>query len=52
MEFAIWVIVIGLALIDGHIWKMVREQTRHNKATEAILAEIRNSLGAARLPGL
>ncbi|MGE5293475.1 MAG: hypothetical protein ACM3VT_01470 [Solirubrobacterales bacterium] len=35
-------ILIGVAMIDGKLWKMVIEQSRHNKAAEALLAEIRD----------
>lgn len=35
-------ILIGVAMVDAKLWKMVLEQSRHNKATETLLAEIRD----------
>ena len=37
-------ILIGVAMIDAKIWKLVLEQGRHNKAAEALLAKIRDEL--------
>ena len=37
-------ILIGVAMIDAKIWKMVFEQRKHNNASEALLAEIRDEL--------
>jgi hypothetical protein len=42
MEIAIWIILVGVALIDGKPWKMLAEQHRHNKAVEQTLSEIRD----------
>jgi hypothetical protein len=44
----VWLAVLtllGVALIDGKLWKMVLEQRRHNKAVEQLLAEIRDRSG-------
>jgi hypothetical protein len=37
--------LIGIALIDGKLWKMLLEQRRHNKAIEQLLAEVRDRAG-------
>jgi hypothetical protein len=42
MEVMTIFILIGVALIDGKLWRMMAEQGRHNKAIEALLAEIRD----------
>jgi hypothetical protein len=44
MEFAVWIILLGVALIDGKLWKLVLDQRRHNKAVEQLLGEIRDRL--------
>jgi hypothetical protein len=44
----IWIaalILLGVALIDGKLWKVILEQRRHNKAVEQLLAEIRDRCG-------
>lgn len=41
MEIAIWIILAGVALIDGKIWAILLEQRRHSKAVEQILAASR-----------
>ena len=38
----VWLILLGVALIDAKIWKMLLEQRRHNKTFESLLAEIRD----------
>jgi hypothetical protein len=35
------IILVGVVLIDGKLWKMVLEQRRHNRTVEQLLAEIR-----------
>jgi hypothetical protein len=42
-------ILLGVALIDGKLWKVVLEQRRHNKAVEKLLAEIRDRSSGSRL---
>jgi hypothetical protein len=42
MEIMVFLILVGVAMIDGKLWKMVLEQRRHNKAVEALLAENRD----------
>ena len=42
MEVMVFIIMLGVALIDGKLWKVVLEQRRHNKTVEALLAEIRD----------
>jgi hypothetical protein len=44
------VIAVGLAVIVIHfnVWRLLDEQKRHNRATEALLAEIRDRLGSGR----
>ena len=41
MEVMVFIILLGIVLIDGKLWKVVWEQRRHNKAVEQLLAEIR-----------
>jgi len=36
-------ILIGVAMIDAKLWKMLLEQRRHNKAMEALLATPRGN---------
>lgn len=51
MELAIIIIImIGVALIDGKLWKMMAAQGDHHRKVEAMLAEIRDSLGHAQSP--
>jgi hypothetical protein len=38
----IFLILLGVALIDGKLWKIVLDQRRHHKAVEALLVEIRD----------
>ncbi len=45
MEF---LILIGVAMIDAKLWKIVLEQRRHNKATETLLSEIRDKSNPAK----
>jgi hypothetical protein len=35
-------ILIGVALIDGKLWKMMAKQKRHNRTVEALLSETRD----------
>jgi hypothetical protein len=44
----VFIILLGVAMIDGKLWKVVLEQRRHNKTVEALLAEIRDR---SRPPG-
>jgi hypothetical protein len=48
MEIMVFIILLGVVLIDGKLWKVVLEQRRHNKAVESLLAEIRDR---SRPPG-
>jgi hypothetical protein len=41
MEIMVFIILLGVLLIDAKLWKVVAEQRRHNRAVEAILAERR-----------
>jgi hypothetical protein len=41
MEIMVFLILIGVAMIDGKLWAAVLEQRRHNKAVELLLAESR-----------
>jgi hypothetical protein len=45
MNVIILLILLGVALIDGKLWKMVLEQRRHNRAVEQLLGEIRDRSG-------
>jgi len=42
MEAAVFIILIGVLMIDAKIWKIVTMQRNHNRAVEAVLAEIRD----------
>lgn len=41
MEIMLFIILVGVILIDGKLWKVVLEQSRHNRAVEQLLAEMR-----------
>jgi hypothetical protein len=45
VNLVIIIIMIGVALIDGKLWKMMAAQRDHQQKVEAILSEIRDSLG-------
>ncbi len=45
MDLVVIIIMIGVALIDGKLWKMMAAQRDHHRTVEAILSEIRDSLG-------
>jgi hypothetical protein len=45
VEIMVLLILLGVALVDGKLWKVVLEQRRHNKAVEQLLAEIRDRSG-------
>ena len=36
------IILIGVALIDGKLWKIMRSQGEHNRKVETLLSEIRD----------
>jgi hypothetical protein len=42
MEVMVFIILIGVIMIDAKIWKIVTVQRNHNRAVEALLAEIRD----------
>jgi hypothetical protein len=45
MEALFWIgllTLLGVAMIDLKIWRMVSEQRRHNQAIEQILGELRD----------
>jgi len=44
MEAIVIFILIGVALIDAKIWKVMLEQRRHNGQVEQLLAAIRDRL--------
>jgi hypothetical protein len=44
MGIAEWLILLGVAMIDAKLWKMVLEQSRHGLAEEKLLIEIRERL--------
>jgi hypothetical protein len=39
-----WLILIGVAMIDAKLWRVVLEQRRHSRDQEKILTEIRDRL--------
>jgi len=46
MEIMVFIILLGVALIDGKLWKITLEQNRHNRAVEVLLKEIRDRSGS------
>jgi hypothetical protein len=42
MEIMTFIILIGVALIDGKLWKMMASQKRHYERVESLLAGIRD----------
>lgn len=42
MEIMTFIILIGVALIDGKLWKIMKAQGNHHKKVEALLSEIRD----------
>ncbi len=47
MTIMVFIILVGVALVDAKLWRIMSEQNRHDKAVEALLQEIRN--GESRL---
>jgi hypothetical protein len=41
MEVMLFIILVGVVLIDSKLWKVVFEQRRHNRAVEQLLVEMR-----------
>ena len=46
MEIMVLIILIGVVLIDGKLWKIMAQQSRHDKAQERLLTEIRDRLAS------
>jgi hypothetical protein len=42
MQVMVFIILIGVIMIDAKIWKIVTMQRNHNRAVEALLTEIRD----------
>ncbi len=42
MEVMVFIILIGVLMIDAKIWKIVTMQRRHNAIVEDLLKEIRD----------
>ena len=42
MEIMTLIILIGVALIDGKLWKIMKSQRDHYRKVEALLSEIRD----------
>jgi hypothetical protein len=42
MEIMTFIILIGVALIDGKLWKIMKAQRDHHRKVEALLSEIRD----------
>ena len=36
--------LIGVALIDGKLWKIMKSQREHNRKVETLLSDIRDKL--------
>jgi hypothetical protein len=45
MDWMTLIILIGVVLIDGKLWKIVMAQRDHNRKVEALLSEIRDKTG-------
>jgi hypothetical protein len=43
MEIMTFIILIGVALIDGKLWKIMKSQRDHQRKVEALLSEIRDN---------
>ena len=41
-----FLLVIGVALIDGKLWTIMKSQREHNRKVETLLSEIRDKKGA------
>ncbi|MBC8872534.1 MAG: hypothetical protein H8E44_24130 [Planctomycetes bacterium] len=52
MEIMVLIILIGVVLIDGKLWKVVLEQRRHNRRVEQLLAEIRANVTGQPMFGI
>ena len=52
MEIMVFIILLGVVLIDGKLWKLLFEQRQHNKAVERLLAEIRAAVRGQPLYGI
>ena len=46
MESMVCIILIGVAMIDAKLWKLVIAQRDHNRTVERLLAEIRDQNAA------
>lgn len=44
MGWMTFIILIGVALIDGKLWKIMKAQGDHHRKVENLLAEIRDKL--------
>ena len=52
MEIMVLIILVGVVLIDGKLWKVVLEQRRHNRCVEHLLTEIRANLTGQTVFGI
>jgi len=46
MEVSAFIIMVGVCLIDGKLWKIMKAQRDHQKKVESLLTEIRDKTGA------
>jgi large-conductance mechanosensitive channel len=44
MDIVAILILVGVALIDGKLWKIMAAQKQHNQNVETLLTEIRDRL--------
>ncbi|MBK7974421.1 MAG: hypothetical protein IPK07_14460 [Deltaproteobacteria bacterium] len=44
-----FLIMLGVAMIDAKLWTVVLEQRRHNRAVEALLADLRDRVPNASI---
>lgn len=52
MEIMLFIILLGVVLIDGKLWKMVLEQRRHNRVVEQLLVEMRAGMTGQPMFGI
>jgi hypothetical protein len=42
MDWMTFIILIGVVLIDGKLWKIMKSQGEHHRKVEGLLSEIRD----------
>jgi hypothetical protein len=44
MEVMVFIILVGVVLIEAKVWKIMRAQRNHHRTVEALLTEIRDRM--------